>query len=74
MILRHGRSLFVAAALSLPLLSGGCTAVRDAQGFVIDETLAGAIQPGVDNKDSVMASMGRPSFTGEFDQNDWYYV
>jgi outer membrane protein assembly factor BamE (lipoprotein component of BamABCDE complex) len=74
MILRHGRSLVLAGALALPLLSGGCTAVRDRQGFIIDESLVTALQPGVDNKDSVQASVGRPSFTGEFDQNDWYYV
>jgi outer membrane protein assembly factor BamE (lipoprotein component of BamABCDE complex) len=74
MILRHGRSLVLAGALALPLLSGGCTAIRDRQGFLIDDSLVSALQPGVDNKDSVMASIGRPSFTGEFDQNDWYYV
>lgn len=73
MILRHGRSLVLAAAISLPLLSG-CAAIRDSQGFVIDDTLVNAIQPGVDNKESVQAAIGRPSFTGEFDQNDWYYV
>ncbi|MDB5672578.1 MAG: outer membrane protein assembly factor BamE [Alphaproteobacteria bacterium] len=69
-----GRSLVIAGALALPLLSGGCTAVRDRQGFLIDDTLVSAIQPGVDNRDSVMASIGRPSFTGEFTPNDWYYV
>jgi outer membrane protein assembly factor BamE (lipoprotein component of BamABCDE complex) len=74
MILRHGRSLVLAAALALPLLGGGCTSIRDHQGFILDETLVAAVQPGVDNKDSVQASLGRPSFTGEFDQNDWYYV
>ena len=73
MIHRHGRSLVLASAFLLPLL-GGCTQIRDHQGFIVDDTLAAAIQPGVDNKDSVQASMGRPSFTGEFDQNDWYYV
>jgi outer membrane protein assembly factor BamE (lipoprotein component of BamABCDE complex) len=73
MIHRHGRSLVLASALLLPLL-GGCVAIRDHQGFILDETLVSAIQPGVDNKDSVQTALGRPSFTGEFDQNDWYYV
>jgi outer membrane protein assembly factor BamE (lipoprotein component of BamABCDE complex) len=27
----------------------------------------------VDNKESVQASLGRPTFVGQFDQNDWYY-
>ena len=73
MIHRHGRSLVLASAFLLPLL-GGCTAIRDHQGFILDETLVSAVQPGVDNKDSVQAALGRPSFTGEFDDNDWYYV
>ncbi|MFM2237523.1 MAG: hypothetical protein RL209_1557, partial [Pseudomonadota bacterium] len=29
--------------------------------------------PGVDNRESVQASLGRPTFVGQFDQNDWYY-
>jgi hypothetical protein len=32
------------------------------------------IQVGVDNKESVQRSLGRPTFTGTFDENDWYYV
>ena len=26
------------------------------------------------NKDSVTRAMGRPTFTGQFDPNEWYYV
>src|SRR3546814_8048540 len=33
-----------------------------------------SIQPGVDNRDSVMKTLGRPSFEAEFDKNAWYYV
>ena len=28
----------------------------------------------MDNKDSVEKLLGRPSFTGQFTPNDWYYV
>jgi outer membrane protein assembly factor BamE (lipoprotein component of BamABCDE complex) len=35
--------------------------------------LLSSVQPGVDNKESVQASLGRPTFVGQFDQNDWYY-
>ena len=47
-----------------------------ASGLLVDEPLIAAIQPGVDNRDSVAGTLGRPSFTGEFDaaQRDWYYV
>jgi outer membrane protein assembly factor BamE (lipoprotein component of BamABCDE complex) len=72
MIVRHARSaalvLLAAAALA------GCTKVRDVQGYYADEALIAAIQPGVDNRDSVMSTLGRPTFTGQFSPNDWYYV
>lgn len=57
-------------------LSAGCSSIRDHQGYLVDEPLIAAIQPGVDNKDSVAGTLGRPSFIGEFDaaQRDWYYV
>ena len=74
MIVRHARTaaLILAAAGALGL--SGCTKVRDHQGFIIDETLVSAIQPGVDNRDSVLGTLGRPTFVGQFQQDDWYYV
>src|SRR5204862_128199 len=38
------------------------------------EPLVAAIQPGVDNRESVQGTLGRPTFVGQFDQSDWYYV
>ena len=60
----------VIAALSL---SSGCTRLKSHQGYIGDQTLLSSVQPGVDNKESVRASLGRPTFVGQFDQNDWYY-
>jgi outer membrane protein assembly factor BamE (lipoprotein component of BamABCDE complex) len=73
MILRQARS-FALALTGAGLLLGGCTKIVDRQGYVMDETLVSAIQPGVDNRDSVMNTMGRPTFTGQFSDRDWYYV
>lgn len=56
------------------LLTAGCTRIRDHQGYVMDETLVAAIQPGVDNRESVAGTLGRPTFVGQFDDRDWYYV
>ena len=64
----------VAAIIGLGIALGACTGLREHKGFVIDPTLADGIQVGVDNRDSVSKSMGRPTFTGQFDPNDWYYV
>ena len=47
---------------------------REHRGYVIDEQLTTGIQVGVDNKESVAKTLGRPTFTGQFDPNDWYYV
>jgi outer membrane protein assembly factor BamE (lipoprotein component of BamABCDE complex) len=74
MILRFGRSAALAAAAAAGLAAGGCTRVVDHQGYVADETLVSSIQPGVDNRDSVMTTLGRPTFVGQFNPNDWYYV
>ena len=64
----------VVAVIGLALALSACAGSRDHKGFVIDQTLADSIQVGVDNKDSVTRTMGRPTFTGQFDPNDWYYV
>jgi len=57
-----------AAALS------GCASIRTHQGYVLDGVLADSIQPGVDNRDSVVGTLGRPTFAGQFDNRDWYYI
>mgnify|MGYP006196805343 CR=1 FL=1 len=64
----------LAAVLAGAFMAGGCSAIRDHQGYVMDQTLVTAIQPGVDNRESVAGTLGRPTFVGQFDQRDWYYV
>lgn len=56
------------------LAMAGCTQVRDRQGYLVDPILLASVQPGVDNRDSVTSTLGRPTFVGQFDQRDWYYV
>ena len=55
-------------------LLSGCLGFKEHKGYVMDKELASAIQVGVDNKASVEKTLGRPSFTGQFNENDWYYV
>lgn len=66
--------LKVSTAVAAAMLLAGCQGVLAHKGAVIDPQLASSIQPGVDNKASVEKLLGRPSFTGEFTPNDWYYV
>ncbi len=67
------RTLILVSIAALALMAG-CARVPGKQGFIIDQQLAAAVKPGVDNKASVQGTLGRPSFTGQFDANDWYYV
>ena len=73
MILPSGSRALVALVLA-GALAAGCTQIRDHQGYLVDDPLVEAIRPGVDNRDSVAGTLGRPTFVGQFDQRDWYYV
>lgn len=68
------RAVKLGAMLLGAALLSACAGVRDHRGFVLDEQLATSIQAGVDNKESVTKTLGRPTFVGQFDANDWYYL
>ena len=62
------------AALSLVALAG-CAEVRDHKGYIVDSTLINTVQPGVDNKDSVNKTLGRPTFDSAWDGGStWFYL
>jgi outer membrane protein assembly factor BamE (lipoprotein component of BamABCDE complex) len=60
----------IAAATSL----SACSKVRGYQGYISDATLVEGIKAGIDNRESVEKTLGRPTFVGQFDGQDWYYV
>jgi len=62
------------AVATLALGLGGCSGIRDQSGYVLNQEFIDAIQPGIDNKDSVTATLGRPTFVGQFDDKQWFYV
>ena len=62
------------AVVGAAMLSGCALSIRDHRGYVMDEQLTQAIQVGTDNKASVERTLGRPTFAGTFDDNDWYYL
>ena len=70
-------AVFTSRALAVLLagtLVAGCAGYREKRGYIADPQLTASIQPGVDNKASVEKTLGRPTFTGEFDESTWYYV
>lgn len=72
-LFNRARGLALTAAIVMGMAATGCTQLRTHQGYIGDAALTDAVQAGVDNKQSVEASLGRPTFTGQFESNDWYY-
>ena len=65
---------YLVSVIGLALALSACAGSRDHKGFVLDATLTDAIQVGVDNKESVTRTIGRPTFTSQFNPNEWYYL
>lgn len=68
---RPVRSLILVAALAG---AAACVPLRSHQGYIVDADLVNSVQPGVDNRQSVLATLGNPTIVGQFDDKDWYYV
>ena len=58
------------AAIGLP----GCAQLRSHTGYVVDADLVNSVQPGVDTRESVLATLGTPTFTNQFGQGQWFYL
>lgn len=63
---------FLAAAVLVAV--AGCSTIRQNQGYLVDAPLLASVEAGVDNKNSVEKTLGRPTFGSEFDANEWYYI
>lgn len=72
--MQAGKALGATAVMAVALALGGCNAIRENRGYIQDAALIGSVQPGVDNRQSVTATLGRPSFTSQFGEQTWYYV
>ncbi|MBA4747679.1 MAG: outer membrane protein assembly factor BamE [Sphingopyxis sp.] len=67
------RTAIIGGLIATTLLSG-CAQLRGRQGYVVDPVLSNAIAAGVDNRESVEKTLGRPTFVGQFGSNDYFYV
>lgn len=74
MSVMSNRLVLAAAIGAATIAMGGCAPLRTHQGYIIDVDLVNSVQPGVDNRQSVLSVLGKPSFTSQFNQGDWYYV
>lgn len=69
---RRLRSVLLLAGVAATLPA--CTAIRESRGYIVDPVLTGAIQPQIDNQQSVEGTLGRPTFTSQYGTPTWYYV
>ncbi|MEZ5742732.1 MAG: outer membrane protein assembly factor BamE [Sphingomonadaceae bacterium] len=74
MRLNGHKALIAGAALGVLVLASGCTSIKNHRGFIAEQVLLDAIQPGIDNRMSVERTLGRPTFVSQFGNKDWYYV
>jgi outer membrane protein assembly factor BamE (lipoprotein component of BamABCDE complex) len=72
--LPKARTRIVMAGLAVALLASGCTQLKGRQGYVADPVLTNAITPGLDNRESVERTLGRPTFMGQFGSNEYFYL
>ncbi len=64
----------IAMLLALSVAASACAPLRSHQGYVIDADLVNSVQPGVDNRESVLRTLGKPTLTAQFNEGEWYYV
>ena len=67
-------TLRIAAAAGLMLLASGCSSIQNTRGYLNDNVLIAAVQPGIDNRESVQGTLGRPTLISQFGEPVWYYV
>jgi len=68
------RAPLLLGVVALAFASAGCTQLKGRQGYVADPVLTDAIAPGIDNRESVEKTLGRPTFVGQFSDNEYYYL
>lgn len=73
--MKSARILSVALCGTILLGTSACVKpLRGYQGYVVDADLVNSVQPGVDNRESVLATLGKPTLTSQFNEGEWYYV
>ncbi len=72
MVMKKALTIGLVAAIGLGL--SGCSSIRESRGYVVDGVLVNSVQAGIDNRRSVEATLGRPTFTSEYGDKTWYYI
>jgi outer membrane protein assembly factor BamE (lipoprotein component of BamABCDE complex) len=59
---------------ALGLVLAGCSSIDNHRGYINDEVLIAAVQPGLDNRQSVRGTLGQPTMVSQFGDPVWYYI
>jgi outer membrane protein assembly factor BamE (lipoprotein component of BamABCDE complex) len=68
------RAALLVSVLLATTLAAGCARTPNIQGYVVDEELIAAVQPGIDTRQSVQRALGRPTMQSQWNDRRWYYV
>lgn len=74
MIVAPSRLTMALALAAAGLAATACAPLRGHNGYIVDADLMNSVTVGTDNRQSVQSTLGRPTFTGTFNESDWYYV
>ncbi len=66
--------LKLSALCALALATTACGQLQAHRGYIMDPVLASSVSAGVDNKASVLGTLGDATFESQFGDEQWYYV
>lgn len=69
-----GIAVRIGVAIAAAGLLAGCSSIREQRGYLVDSLTYSSIRAGIDNKQSVEATLGNPTFVSQFGEPTWYYV
>ena len=72
--MNRSKILGLAAIGAVAITVSGCASIRESRGYIVDATLLQSVQPGIDNEQSVIGTLGRPTFESQYGQKTYYYV
>ncbi len=74
MAFKSGKTIGIMILMGSLVAVSGCSRLRTHQGYIADPVLIESVAAGIDNKESVQSTLGRPTFASQFDKNQWYYL
>jgi len=69
----HASLRIISAVAALGLVAG-CSSIENSRGYLVDQVLVASVQPGIDNRQSVESTLGRPTLTSQYGEPIWYYI